>query len=281
VEARAVEPIIPLRLFRNAIFSVGNAYGFLSGVAMFGAIIFLPLYLQGVKGMSPTKSGLGMLPVVMGLFTSSIGSGRLISKTGKYKIFPILGAIILLVGLVLLARIGVDTPYWHVAVFGAIFGLGLGMTISTIVVAIQNSVEMRDMGAATSSTTFFRSLGGAIGAAVFGAVLNLRLSHYLEREFGGAASGGIAHDANDIQAMQRLEEPTRHLVLTAFTHALNDVFLICIPFIIIALVIALFLKEIPLRSGAKQATPAPAPGNLAPANEDPDVTEAPFASMGH
>jgi EmrB/QacA subfamily drug resistance transporter len=281
VEARAVEPIIPLRLFRNGIFSVGNAYGFLSGVAMFGAIIFLPLYLQGVKGMSPTKSGLGMLPVVMGLFTSSIGSGRLISKTGKYKIFPILGAVILLAGLVLLAQIGVDTPYWHVAVFGAIFGLGLGMTISTIVVAIQNSVEMRDMGAATSSTTFFRSLGGAIGAAVFGAVLNQRLSHYLEREFGGAASGSLAHDANDIQAMQRLEEPTRHLVLTAFTHALNDVFLICIPFIIIALVIALFLKEIPLRTGAKQATPAPAPGNLAPANEDPDVTDAPFASMGH
>ena len=281
VESRAAEPIIPLRLFRNAIFRIGNAFGFLSGVAMFGAIIFLPLFLQGVMGMSPTKSGLAMLPVVFGLFASSIGSGRLISKTGKYKIFPILGAAILIVGLTLLAQIGVGTPYWHIAVFGAIFGLGLGMTISTIVVAIQNSVEMRDMGAATSSTTFFRSLGGAIGAAVFGAVLGVRLDHYIEQAFGAQAAGAAAVDANNIQAMQALQEPTKHLVLTAFTNALNDVFLVCIPFIIIALIISLFLKEIPLRSGAQQATPAPAPGNLAPATEDPDVTEAPFGAMGH
>ena len=281
VEQRAAEPIIPLRLFRNAIFRIGNAFGFLSGVAMFGAIIFLPLFLQGVMGMSPTKSGLAMLPVVFGLFTSSIGSGRLISRTGKYKIFPILGSSILIVGLALLAQIGVGTPYWHIAVFGAIFGLGLGMTISTIVVAIQNSVEMRDMGAATSSTTFFRSLGGAIGAAVFGAVLGIRLDHYIEQAFGAQAAGAAAVDANNIQAMQALEEPTRHLVLTAFTNALNDVFLVCIPFIVIALIISLFLKEIPLRSGAKEATPAPAPGNLAPATEDPEVTEAPFGAMGH
>jgi EmrB/QacA subfamily drug resistance transporter len=281
VESRAAEPIIPLRLFRNAIFRIGNAFGFLSGVAMFGAIIFLPLFLQGVMGMSPTKSGLAMLPVVFGLFTSSIGSGRLISRTGKYKIFPILGSSILIIGLALLAQIGVGTPYWHIAVFGAIFGLGLGMTISTIVVAIQNSVEMRDMGAATSSTTFFRSLGGAIGAAVFGAVLGIRLDHYIEQAFGAQAAGAAAVDANNIQAMQALQEPTRHLVLTAFTNALNDVFLVCIPFIIIALIISLFLKEIPLRSGAQQATPAPAPGNLAPANENPEVTEAPFGAMGH
>ncbi len=281
VESRAAEPIIPLRLFRNAIFRIGNAFGFLSGVAMFGAIIFLPLFLQGVLGMSPTKSGLAMLPVVFGLFTSSIGSGRLISRTGKYKIFPILGSSILIVGLVLLAQIGVGTPYWHIAVFGAIFGLGLGMTISTIVVAIQNSVEMRDMGAATSSTTFFRSLGGAIGAAVFGAVLGIRLDHYIEQAFGAQAAGAAAVDANNIQAMQALQEPTKHLVLTAFTNALNDVFLVCIPFIIIALIISLFRKEIPLRSGAQQATPAPAPGNLAPATEDPEVTEAPFGAIGH
>jgi MFS family permease len=195
-----------------------------------------------------------MLPVVFGLFASSIGSGRLITSTGKYKIFPIVGAVILIVGLVLLARIGVDTPYWHIAVFGAIFGLGLGMTLSTIVVAIQNAVEMRDMGAATSSTTFFRSLGGAIGAATLGAVLNVRLAHYLTQEFGSEA-GALSHDANDIQAMQRLEEPTRHMVLTAFTHALNDVFLICIPFIIIAFFIALALKEIPLRSGQTALKP--------------------------
>ena len=253
VEARAAEPIIPLRLFRNGIFRIGNAYGFLAGIAMFGAIIFLPLYLQGVMGMSPTRSGMAMLPVVAGLFTSSISSGRLISSTGRYKIFPITGAAIIVVGLLLLGTIGVETPYWQVGVFGFIFGLGLGMTLQTVVVAVQNAVEMRDLGTATSSTTFFRSLGGAIGAAMFGAALGIRLDYHLEQNLG-AQAGSAAVDANDIQAMQQLEEPTRILVLSAFTDALNDVFLVGIPFIIIAFVIALFLQEIPLRSAA---TPDP------------------------
>ena len=270
VEARAAEPIIPLRLFRNAIFRIGNLYGFLCGIAMFGAIIFLPLYLQGVMGMSPTRSGMAMLPVVAGLFTSSISSGRLITRTGRYRIFPILGAAIIVAGLILLGTLEVDTPYWQVGIFGFIFGLGLGLTLQTIVVAVQNSVEMRDLGAATSSTTFFRSLGGAIGAAMFGAVLGIRLDHYLEQNLGAEATSA-AVDANDIQAMQDLPEPVRHLVLDAFTPALNDVFLVCIPFIIVAFVIALFLREIPLRSAADQTRPQPANPGQTPA-EDRELT---------
>jgi hypothetical protein len=152
------------------------------------------------------------------------------------------------------------------------------MTMQTIVVAVQNSVEMRDLGAATSSTTFFRSLGGAIGAAMFGAVLGIRLDHYLEQNLGAQAASA-AVDANDIQAMQHLQEPTRFLVLDAFTQALNDVFLVCIPFIIIALIIALFLKEIPLRSGA---APPPADRAQGPADKAEEAeAEAALASMSH
>jgi EmrB/QacA subfamily drug resistance transporter len=268
VESRATEPIIPLRLFRNAIFSVGNTFGFLAGIAMFGAIIFLPLFLQAVMGMSPTESGLAMLPAVVGIFTTSIGSGILITKTGKYKIYPILGAVVLIVALFLMGHLHVSTPYWRIAIYSYLFGAGLGFTMQTITTAVQNAVEFRDMGAATSGTTFFRQLGGAIGTAVFGAVLSSRLSHYLTEEFVKAAQSGVklpaggasgaAVDANNIQAIQALPEPIKHIVLTAFTDAMNDVFLVGIPFIVIALIVSFFLKEIPLRTGKPEGEEAPA-----------------------
>src|SRR5215216_6304309 len=184
VEQRAAEPIIPLRLFRNEVFAVGNLYGFLAGVAMFGAIIFLPFYLQAVMGMSPTQSGLAMLPAVFGILTTSIISGRLITHTGRYKIFPILGAAILIVALLMMSQLRVDTPYWQLALFELIFGAGLGMTMQTIVTAVQNAVEYRDLGTSTSATTFFRQMGGTIGAAVFGAILSNRLALHLSEQLG-------------------------------------------------------------------------------------------------
>lgn len=248
VESRSAEPIIPLRLFRDKVFRIGNLFAFLSGVAMFSGIIFLPLYLQGVMGMSPTRSGLAMLPVVIGLFSSSIGSGQIITRTGRYKIYPVIGAAILVVALFLLSLLSVDMPYWQVAIYALLFGIGLGFTMQTIIVAVQNAVDIRDLGAATSSTTFFRSLGGAVGAAVFGAVLGIRLDHYLKEQYGSSASAALV-DANDIQAMQHLAEPDRHMVLSAFTNALTDVFMVCIPFVVIALLLALLLPERPLRSG--------------------------------
>src|SRR5699024_914272 len=137
-ENRATEPIIPMRLFRNNIFSVGNTFGFLSGLAMFGGVIFLPLYFQGVMGMSATRSGLAMIPMVAGILSMSITSGILVTKTGRYKIFPIIGSLLTLVALVLLSRLEVDTPYWQVAVFAFVFGLGLGFTMQTVMVAVQN-----------------------------------------------------------------------------------------------------------------------------------------------
>ena len=259
IELRSVEPIIPMRLFRNSVFSVGNGYGFLSGVAMFGGIIFLPVYLQAVKGFSPTASGLALLPAIVGIFSTSISSGRLITRTGRYKLYPVIGAVVLVGALVLLSRLAVDTPYWQVALYEYLFGAGLGFTLQTIVVAIQNAVDFRDLGTATSSATFFRQMGGSIGAAVFGAVLSSRLAHYLAEALAAAGirpGGGAAVDANDVQAIQRLTEPAKGIVLGAFTNAIDDVFLVGVPFLVLAFVVALFLKEVPLRTGPG----APDPG---------------------
>jgi EmrB/QacA subfamily drug resistance transporter len=262
VELRAEEPILPMRLFRNRIFSVGNAYLFMIGFAIFGGAIYLPLYLQTVLAMSPTESGLAMLPMVAGIFSMSIASGLLITKTGRYKIFPIVGSVILMVALYLLHTIGIDTPYWQVAIYAYLFGTGLGLGMATIVTPIQNAVEMRDMGVATSATTFCRSLGGAIGAALFGAILTSRLGVYLAEEMagtGGATAGGEIN-TNDIQAIHALPEPFKTEVLTAYTHAITDIFLMAIPIIIVSLLVVVFLKEIPLRSG-KIATSSKPTGN--------------------
>ena len=252
VEQRSPEPIIPMRLFRNDIFAVGNLYGFLAGMAMFGGIIFLPLYLQAVKGMSPTQSGLALLPMVAGIFTTAIGTGALISKTGRYKIYPILGAAIIAVALFLMSRLSPVTPYWLVAVYMYLFGFGLGTTMQTITVAVQNSVEFRDMGTATSSTTFFRQMGGTVGAAIFGAILSSRLAVHMQAAFPNMdmPAGGMQSAMNDMQALQNIPEPIRSKVLEGFAGALGDVFLAGIPIAILAVVVAFFLREIPLRSGA-------------------------------
>ena len=220
---------------------------------MFGTIIFLPVYLQTVKGFSPTQSGLALLPAIVGIFSTSITSGQLISRTGRYKIYPVLGAVIMTVGLLALSRLDVDTPFWQVAIFEYLFGAGLGFTMQTIVTAVQNSVERRDMGSATSSITFFRQMGGSIGAALFGAVLSSRLAHYLAEQLARAGispgAGGPQVEANNVQAIQQLAEPVRSVVLGAFTNALDDVFLVGVPFVAVAIVVALLLKEEPLRTG--------------------------------
>jgi EmrB/QacA subfamily drug resistance transporter len=263
VEMRAVEPILPMRLFRNDIFSISNAFGFISGLAMFGGIIFLPLYFQGTLGMSPTRSGMAMLPMVVGIFSFSITTGLLITKTGKYKIFPIAGSVLIGIGLVLLSRLQVDTSYWFIAVAAYIFGAGLGLTMQPMMVATQNAVPFRDMGVATSSVTFTRSLGSAIGTAIFGAILNSRLSMHLEDGFAALGGGGnapqiqaSAEATNNIQAMQDLEEPVRGVVLGAYTDAITDLFIVALPFVIVGLVIALFLREIPLKTGGSSQNAA-------------------------
>jgi EmrB/QacA subfamily drug resistance transporter len=250
VESRAAEPIIPLELFKISVFSTANLYSFILGFAMFGAIIFLPVYYQVVKGFSPTQSGLGFLPMVVGIFSTSISSGIVMSRTGRYRIFPIVGSITVLVALLLLSQIGVATPYWQTALMIYLFGAGLGFSMQIVVTIVQNAVDRRHMGTATSSVAFFRSMGGTFGAAVFGAILSSRLAVHLADEFGGQAGGaatGGGDVSNNVEQIQQLPEPAHAMVLQAFADALHDVFWWAIPIVFIALVVSFFIKEVPLK----------------------------------
>ncbi|HET6626791.1 MAG TPA: MDR family MFS transporter [Nocardioidaceae bacterium] len=260
IELRAVEPIIPMVLFRNSIFSISNIFGVIIGFAMFGVIVFMPVYLQVVDNMSPTKSGLALLPMVVGIFSTSISSGIAMSRTGRYKIFPVTGAATIAVALYLLSRLDVNSPYWHVAIFMFLFGAGLGLTMQTIVTAVQNSVDRTHMGTATSSVMFFRQMGGTFGAAVFGAILTSRLAVHMAAEFPGqsssaAAAGDVTGNVAAIKQLRETAPEVYHKILDAFALSLHDVFLSALPVVLIALVVALFIKEIPLRQRG-QAEPA-------------------------
>ena len=256
VESRASEPIIPLRLFRNPVFTISNAFGLLAGFVMFGTIIYLPFYLQVVKGMSPTASGLAMLPTVAGIFTSSIGSGQLITRTGRYKIYPIIGAAVIGFGVWLLSRLHADSTMWTVGLFAYVVGFGLGLTMATIMTAVQNSVQMRDMGTATSAVTFFRTMGGAIGTALFGAILTSRLSTHLAEVVPPEVMARIPAGAvQNVTAIQKLPLEIKTPVIEAYVRALHDVFLAGVPFALVALVVVLFLKELPLATGQPAPTP--------------------------
>jgi hypothetical protein len=163
--------LLPLRLFRGKTFSIGSSLNFIIGMGMFGGLAALPLYLQIVKGVSPTRAGLLLVPLVAGIMVGSIIAGQVIARTGRYRIFPIAGVVLLVVGMALFSQIGVDTPIWAVMVIAPIFGLGLGGNMQPLVLALQNSVPPQDMGVATSSATFFRQMGGTLGTAVFLSVL--------------------------------------------------------------------------------------------------------------
>jgi EmrB/QacA subfamily drug resistance transporter len=260
VESRAKEPIIPLELFRHWTFTSNIIFAMLMGIAMFGGLIFLPIYLQAVKGMNATQSGLAILPLVVGIFTTSIGGGQIMARTGRYKWMPITGALVVGGALFAFSRLQVDTPYYVVALIMYAFGSGLGFTMQVVVTAVQNSVDRRNMGVATASVTFFRSMGGAIGTALLGAILNIRLKHHLSEIVGAAGqapSGPIKTD--DVTAIKALPEPIKGWVLEAFTRSMDDVFLVAVPFMAVAFVIALTMREKPLRSRATPDTDSATP----------------------
>jgi len=246
VELRVAEPIIPMDLFKGRIFSGNAAFAFMLGVAMFGALIFLPLYLQAVKEMSPTKSGLALLPMIVGIFGSSIPSGQLMSKTGRYKQYPIISAILVAGAMLLLSTIAIDTPYWQLAIYMFLMGAGLGLSMQIVVTAAQNSVPRQHMGIATSTMTFFRSMGGAIGTAVFGAVLTSRLKVHLADAVPQAAQSTVdqlARAANSVQGLHALREPARGWALHSLVQSMDDVFLVALPFLAVALVLAIITPE--------------------------------------
>jgi len=261
VESRAKEPIIPMELFKNWIFSSNIIFAMIMGIGMFGGLIFLPIYLQAVKGLSATHSGLAILPLVIGIFTTSIGGGQIMVRTGRYKWMPITGALVVGSALFAFSRLQVNTPYYQLALIMYAFGMGLGFTMQVVVTAVQNSVDRRHMGVATASVTFFRSMGGAIGTALLGAILNIRLKYHLN-EIVGAAQGhgaGAPINTNDVTAIQALPEPVKSWVLEAFTRAMDDVFLVAVPFMAVAFVITLTMREKPLRGRAQDtdsATPS-------------------------
>ncbi len=239
-ESRAVEPILPLWLFKNRSFTIANVLSFITGAVMFGAIIFLPQYFQRVRGVSPTLSGLQLLPILAGLLIMSIGSGYLITRLGRYKIFVLSGTGLLAAGLGWMTLIRVDSNIWLLAAMMFVVGSGIGLFMQTLVLSVQNSVSYEDMGTGTATVTFFRTLGGAIGAAVLGAILveqeTTSTAHYVAR-FGLHA--GPLH---------------------AFTHGMDVGFLYSVPAAVVSFLLAFFLREIKLRtSSAAHSDPASRP----------------------
>ncbi|MGF7228700.1 MAG: MDR family MFS transporter [Candidatus Saccharibacteria bacterium] len=250
-ERKAQEPIIPMRLFRNDIFRVSTLMSLLSGLVMFTAFIYLPEYQQLVHGYSATKSGLLMLPLIFGLIGSMAVSGRLISKTGHYRTFPIVGTATAAVGLWLFSHVGIATNQWMLSGWMLVLGVGIGLFMQVMTLAIQNSVDRKDMGTATSVATFFRSMGSSFGTAIFGAILTVRLNHYL-REFLPSHSGITAGNLQASKAQLAHLSPTvTHGILEAFVHAFHDMFLWAVPFAVLTFFVALFLRETPLKTSTK------------------------------
>jgi EmrB/QacA subfamily drug resistance transporter len=248
-ENRAAEPMVSLSLFRDRVFTVSSGIGFVVGFAMFGSIVYLSIYLQVVYGSTPTEAGLQLLPLMGGMLVTSIGSGLLITRFGRYKIFPIIGTVLSTIALYLLSNLGADTPYWQIALAMLVLGTGLGNVMQVLVLAVQNSVPQREIGAATSASTFFRSIGGSFGTAVFGAVWTARLAVEMANAFPGGGPPGAAGDAtSSLAGIRALPPQVQDLVLGAFSTAIDATFLVAVPIMAVAVVLAFFLPEVPLRT---------------------------------
>ncbi len=250
-EHHAAEPILPLRLFRNRVFTLTGGAAFILGLAMMGGVLFLPLFLQVVTGASATNSGLLLLPLMAGIVTMSITTGRLITRNGRYKHWPIIGSVFMAAGLFLLSLMDVHTTRWEASLYMLVLGLGLGMVMQVLVIALQNSVEHRDLGAATSSNTFFRSLGGAFGSALFGAILTGRLAYYLPRLLPPGSEGIDPSRLTGSPAQIRALPPdVQAAVADALARSIVTVFRWAIPFAVISFLLAVAIPEHPLRDTA-------------------------------
>jgi len=245
VEARAAEPILPLSLFRNHTFSVTSAVGFIVGFALFGAVTYLPLYLQVTKGSSPTVSGLQLTPLMAGVLITSITSGQLISRLGRYRVFPITGTAVMAVAMFLLSRLGVGASTWVAAAFALLLGLGLGMVMQVLVLAVQNAVDRSVMGVATSGSTLFRQVGGSIGVALFGTIFANRLHVELARRLPHGVR--IPKTINP-QGIRHLPHAVHAAVVDAYAVALHPVFLTAAGIALLAFALTWLLREVPLRT---------------------------------
>ncbi|MFE0686371.1 MFS transporter [Streptomyces sp. NPDC058961] len=265
-ESRASEPIIPLRLFRNRTITLASLASLFVGVAMFAGTVFFSQYFQLARGKTPTMSGVMTIPMIGGLFIASTVSGQVITKTGKWKAWLVSGGVLVTAGLGLLGTMRYDTPYWHLAVYMALMGLGIGMMMQNLVLCTQNQVSPADLGSASSVVVFFRSLGGAVGVSALGAVMANRVSHYVTDSLTalgpqGAAAAKNSSGSGTIPDLSVLPAPIRTVIESAYGHGVGDVFLYAAPCALLAFLITLFIKEIPLRTravGAAESEQAPA-----------------------
>lgn len=251
VEQRAAEPILPLRLFSNPTFLVACAVGFVVGLAMFGSITYLPVYLQVVKGVSPSSAGLQLTPMMAGVLISSIAGGQFISRYGRYRALPIVGTAVMTIGLGMLSTLGLTSALWAAPSYALLLGLGIGMVMQVLVIAVQNAVEYRDLGAATSGATLFRMTGGSVGVSLFGALFAANLATGLATRMPG--QGGL-QTATDPTTIAALPVAVRHLYLEAFTAALQPVFLTAAAITAFAFLLSWFLKEMVLKEVARSET---------------------------
>jgi EmrB/QacA subfamily drug resistance transporter len=258
VERRAAEPVLPLSLFRNRVFTAASAVGLVVGFAMFGALSYLPQYMQIVKGVSPTSSGLRLLPMMAGLLATSIGTGQLVSRTGRYKIFPIVGTAVMTLGLYLLSLLTVTTGTLLTSLYMLVLGAGIGASMQVLVLAVQNSVQYADLGTATAGATFFRSIGGSFGTAVFGAVFANVLPNHLARELHGLTlpPGLTAASGASPAVLDRLPAPVHTAFVQAYADSLHTVFLTAVPVGALAFLLSWTLKEVPLRATTRAPDPA-------------------------
>ena len=272
-ESRAAEPIIPLTLFRSGTFRLASGMGFTIGMAMFGAIIYLPLFLQLVFGASATSSGLRMIPLMGGLLVAAIGSGRAISRFGRYKIYPVVGTAVLVVGMFLLSRLDVDSNPWEASLFMLVVGVGLGLVMQVLVLIVQNNARPQDIGVVTSTATFFRSVGGSFGVALFGAIFASRLTNELTRLPADVIARLGDVGAIDPARARQLPPEVRADFLQIFANALHGVFLFGMVIAIVPAVLSWFLKEVPLRTTLGRSGP-PIEESVSEVIVEPAVTAA-------
>jgi EmrB/QacA subfamily drug resistance transporter len=260
-ERHAEEPLLPLRVFSSPVISLSSLMLFIIGCAMFGGIVFLPLFLQVSTGASATTSGLLLLPLMAGIMGASITSGRLISRTGRYKVWPITGMALAAAGMLLLTRLEPDTPRWESSLYMLVVGVGIGLVMQTLMLAAQNASAPSDLGVVSSATMFFRSMGGSFGVAIFGAVFASRLATELPARVPMEALAGtdVQSLLNSPEAIRALDAPVRAGVVDAVTASVHSVFLLAVPLLLVGFALAWFLRELPLRDTTGTPEPAPAP----------------------
>jgi hypothetical protein len=276
IERRAAEPVLPLRLFRQQTFVVTSAVGLIVGFALFGSVTYFPLYLQVVKGVSPTASGLQMIPMMVGMLVTSISSGQLISRKGRYKIFPILGTAVMSAGLFMLSRLTPSTTNTVASLLMLVLGVGLGMVMQVLVIAVQNAVDYRDLGVATSGATLFRLIGGSLGTAILGAIFAARLNANLTRLLPAGISAGTAARNMSVQALLGLPPSVRAAYAEAFTASLGTVFFVATVVCAIGFVLCWLMPERPLRAtvGASAGATGNEAGEAFGRPSDPDAVAA-------